>query len=261
MTKGAAALLLATLLLLIPPHARAWTLWGGSAAAPTSKAKAAASAAALELVLTKGIQELKATKKPTSSQVETVERAIGDLEALGKGRQTACDPRIDGRWRLLFTTTNSTASPIQRTATLSDLVKVYQNVAIYSETPPTIANVVLFEPWGKLEVRALASTQARPLKGFIPRRGDGKILGLNILGVSEKTPPPPETRLDFKFDDAFFEFKQPFRFRIPYPVPFRYLGDDVKGWVDVSYLGEGDSAGTLRISRGNKGTIFVLQRE
>lgn len=44
--------------------------------------------------------------------------------------------------------------------------------------------------------------------------------------------------------------------RVPYPVPFRWLGDKARGWLDVSYLDEG-----LRIARGNRGSVFVLVRK
>jgi hypothetical protein len=37
---------------------------------------------------------------------------------------------------------------------------------------------------GELRVKALASTTSRPVPGFVPRRGDGRILGLNIFGIS-----------------------------------------------------------------------------
>lgn len=38
-------------------------------------------------------------------------------------------------------------------------------------------------------------------------------------------------------------------FKIPYPVPFRLLGDECKGWIDVTYL---SPDGSLRLTRGNK---------
>ena len=38
-------------------------------------------------------------------------------------------------------------------------------------------------------------------------------------------------------------------FKIPYPVPFKLLGDERKGWIDVTYL---SPDGRLRLSRGNK---------
>ncbi|CAM9952141.1 unnamed protein product, partial [Discosporangium mesarthrocarpum] len=63
-----------------------------------------------------------------------------------------------------------------------------------------------------------------------------------------------ESRINFQFDEAGFELKA-LPFTIPYPVPFRLLGDDVKGWIDLTYLSKG-----LRLARGNKGTLFVLRR-
>ena len=42
---------------------------------------------------------------------------------------------------------------------------------------------------------------------------------------------------------------------VPYPVPFKLLGDEAKGWIDNTYL-----SSTLRVARGNKGTTFVLRR-
>lgn len=44
--------------------------------------------------------------------------------------------------------------------------------------------------------------------------------------------------------------------RVPYPVPFRLLGDEAKGWLDTTYLGK-----DVRISTGNKGTTFIFARE
>jgi hypothetical protein len=46
-------------------------------------------------------------------------------------------------------------------------------------------------------------------------------------------------------------------FKVPYPVPFKLLGDEAKGWLDTTYL---SPTGALRISKGNKGTTFVLQK-
>jgi len=43
---------------------------------------------------------------------------------------------------------------------------------------------------------------------------------------------------------------------VPYPVPFDLLGDEAKGWIDTTYVSQ-----NLRVSRGNKGTIFVLLRQ
>lgn len=53
-----------------------------------------------------------------------------------------------------------------------------------------MTNVVDFGPRvGQLRVTALASTSAKPMDDFVPRRGDGRFFGLNIIGVSQTTPP------------------------------------------------------------------------
>ncbi|KAL2602845.1 hypothetical protein AAZV13_10G251100 [Glycine max] len=64
-------------------------------------------------------------------------------------------------------------------------------------------------------------------------------------------------RILFRFDRAAFSFKF-LPFKVPYPVPFRLLGDEAKGWLDTTYL---SSSGNLHISKGNKGTTFVLQKQ
>lgn len=86
----------------------------------------------------------------------------------------------------------------------------------------------------------MASTAARPIPGFVPRRGDGRILGLNIFGISKTEVPAsdPDARIDFQFVDAGFDLSV-LPFRLPYPVPFRLLGDEVKGWIEVSDMGPG----------------------
>lgn len=55
-------------------------------------------------------------------------------------------------------------------------------------------------------------------------------------------------RILFRFDRAAFSFKF-LPFKVPYPVPFKLLGDEAKGWLDTTYLSH---SGNLRISRGNK---------
>ena len=42
---------------------------------------------------------------------------------------------------------------------------------------------------------------------------------------------------------------------MPYPVPFRLLGDEARGYLDTSYVSD-----RLRVSKGNKGTTFIFAR-
>ncbi|KAL7174636.1 hypothetical protein ACSBR2_033806 [Camellia fascicularis] len=133
---------------------------------------------------------------------------------------------IEGRWQLMFTTRPGTASPIQRTFVGVDFFSVFQEVYLRTNDP-RVSNIVRFsDAIGELKVEAAASIK------------DGK-------------------RILFQFDKAAFSFRF-LPFKVPYPVPFRLLGDEAKGWLDTTYL---SNSGNLRISRGNKGTTFVLQKK
>ncbi|KAF3517692.1 hypothetical protein DY000_02059197 [Brassica cretica] len=134
---------------------------------------------------------------------------------------------LEGRWQLMFTTRPGTASPIQRTFTGVDVFTVFQDVYLKTTNDPRVSNIVKFSDFiGELKVEAVASIK------------DPK-------------------RVLFRFDRAAFALKF-LPFKVPYPVPFRLLGDEAKGWLDTTYL---SPSGNLRISRGNKGTTFVLQKE
>lgn len=124
---------------------------------------------------------------------------------------------IEGRWQLVFTTRPGTASIIQRTFVGVDFFSVFQEIFLRTNDP-RVSNIVKFsDAIGELKVEAAASVK------------DGK-------------------RILFQFDTAAFSFKF-LPFKVPYPVPFRLLGDEAKGWLDTTYL---SPSGNLRISRGNK---------
>ena len=125
----------------------------------------------------------------------------------------------------------------------------------------TVRQIVKFGGANELRVDALASTAAYPLPELADRERTGKILGLNVLGVSlvgdeaAKDPETPDSRVRFVFDEGKFDFGG---FEIPYPAPFRspLFRDAVKGWIDITYLSD-----RVRILRGNKGTTFILKKE
>ncbi|KAH6812958.1 Plastid-lipid associated protein PAP / fibrillin family protein [Perilla frutescens var. frutescens] len=162
----------------------------------------------------------------SASQLQKVERAVQILEGLKGVSDPTGSSLIEGRWQLMFTTRPSTASPIQRTFVGVDSFSVFQEIYLQTDDP-RVSNIVKFsDSIGELKVEAVASTK------------DGN-------------------RILFRFDRASFSFKF-LPFKLPYPVPFRLLGDEVKGWLDTTYLSQ---SGNIRISRGNKGTTFVLQKE
>ncbi|KAM3324472.1 putative plastid-lipid-associated protein 12, chloroplastic [Capsicum chacoense] len=171
-----------------------------------------------------GIQGRGAAASP--QQLQEVEHAVKVLEGSEGVSEPTSSSLIEGRWQLMFTTRPGSASPIQRTFVGVDSFSVFQEVFLRTNDP-RVSNIVKFsEAIGELKVEALATIK------------DGK-------------------RILFQFDRAAFSFKF-LPFKVPYPVPFRLLGDEAKGWLDTTYL---SPSGNLRISRGNKGTTFVLQRE
>ncbi|XP_027084872.1 probable plastid-lipid-associated protein 12, chloroplastic isoform X1 [Coffea arabica] len=165
-------------------------------------------------------------RSASSKQLQDVERAVQVLEGLVGVPEPTSSSLIEGRWQLMFTTRPGTASAIQRTFVGVDSFTVFQEVYLRTNDP-RVSNIVKFsDAVGELKVEATATLK------------DGK-------------------RILFQFDRAAFSFKF-LPFKVPYPVPFRLLGDEAKGWLDTTYLSQ---SGNIRISRGNKGTTFVLQKE
>jgi hypothetical protein len=211
---------------------------------------------------------------------------VSDLVALLESSprsapRPAVAPQLYGRWRLLRTSNADTASPIQRRAVDATRFDIYQDIVVLDDDSGgagggggakkrlLVRQIVEFGKGGedggaannnRLCVDALASTSAYPLEELTEREGTGRILGLNVLGVSmvgsdaAEDPDRPDSRVRFVFDEGRFEFG---KFVLPYPVPFRnpLFRDAVKGWIDVTYLSD-----RVRISRGNKGTTFVLRK-
>ncbi|KAJ0686770.1 putative plastid-lipid-associated protein [Helianthus annuus] len=102
-----------------------------------------------------------------------------------------------------------------------DLFSVFQEIYLRTNDP-RVSNIVKFsDAIGELKVEAAATVK------------DGK-------------------RILFRFDKAAFSLKF-LPFKVPYPVPFRLLGDEAKGWLDTTYLSK---SGNVRISRGNKVTLI-----
>jgi len=197
---------------------------------------------------------------------DEINAIVEQLEQSGCGiSQPAISTEVKGRWRLLHTNNADTASPIQRKAVDASKYNIYQDILVKDIKDGNkgliVSQVVKFGDTSELCVDALASTSEYPLEELSERKGTGKILGLNILGVSkigeeaDEDPDRPNSRINFVFDEGNFDFNG---FQIPYPVPFRLpiFRDAVKGWIDITYL-----SNNIRISRGNKGTTFVLMKE
>ena len=228
---------------------------GGSGKSPGS-----VSSQSLEDDLIQAIEDLGDENRLSSNN--RIQDLVAQLEASPSISQPAISPSVYGRWRLMHTDNANTASPIQRKAVSSSAFPIYQDIIVNNDGKLIVSQVVKFTEKNELKVDALASTAAYPLEELTERKGDGRLLGLNILGVSvvgeeaKEDEDRPDSRINFVFDEGKFEFGPDFS--IPYPVPFRLqiLRDAVKGWIDITYLSD-----RVRISRGNKGTTFILLKE
>lgn len=242
-------------ILLASPTRGLQNIFQGKGASPKPS-----SAENLENSLLQAISDLGDSRLANS---EKVQRLVLQLENCGSGiSRPAINEAVYGRWRLIHTDNANTASPIQRKAVDSSAFPIYQDIIFNDKSQLVVSQVVQFNDGIELKVDALASTSAYPLAELTERKRDGKILGFNILGVSQvgleaqEDVNRPDSRINFVFDEGKFDWEG--RFSVPYPVPFRLplFRDAVKGWIDLTYLSE-----RVRISRGNKGTTFVLLKE
>uniref|UniRef100_A0A803KLY6 Plastid lipid-associated protein/fibrillin conserved domain-containing protein n=1 Tax=Chenopodium quinoa TaxID=63459 RepID=A0A803KLY6_CHEQI len=158
----------------------------------------------------------------TQDEIRLVDALIG---IQGRGR-AASPQQLKEVERAVQILEDIKGVPDPRTFVGVDFFSVFQEVYLQTNDP-RVSNIVKFsDAVGELKVEAVASVR------------DGK-------------------RILFQFDRAAFSLKF-LPFKVPYPVPFRLLGDEAKGWLDTTYLSD---SGNIRISRGNKGTTFVLQKE
>ena len=97
-------------------------------------------------------------------QTLEIETKIDQLERKINIENPTKSAILDGCWRLLYTSSPGTNSPIQRTFTSSDQVLIFQVVnlidskASFLEGSPDISNIVCFSDIARLRVTALAST-------------------------------------------------------------------------------------------------------
>eukprot|EP00322_Chrysochromulina_rotalis_P012195 CAMPEP_0115851648 /NCGR_PEP_ID=MMETSP0287-20121206/12590_1 /TAXON_ID=412157 /ORGANISM="Chrysochromulina rotalis, Strain UIO044" /LENGTH=254 /DNA_ID=CAMNT_0003305687 /DNA_START=12 /DNA_END=776 /DNA_ORIENTATION=+ len=190
---------------------------------------------------------------------KAIEEAAAELVARGGGlEEPALSPMIGGEWKLLHISSSDfdIRNPLGRRidGTLPGvegwIAKITGGGSVASASSSPIQRAV---------TDAFSVTQSIELSEGTPRRGRVEQLVRTPLGelhlnaAATVDPSQPE-RISFTFDEGFFAFRES-GLRVPYPVPFRLLGKEAEGFLDTLYLGE-----RLRISKGNKGSTFVLER-
>jgi len=213
----------------------------------------------------KNVEEQLLSAIAENGRLDNTKRINGFIKQLEQQKsipEPAIAPEVMGRWKLVYSTNADTASPIQRTAFgANQFNNIYQNIFVDEKNTLIVSQVVQFSNQFEIILNALASTSQYPLKELTERKSSGRIFGFNLLGVSlvgdeaiEKT---PNARINFVFDEGNLDLFDGL-VKVPYPVPFRLplFRDVVKAWLDITYLSE-----TIRISRGNKGTTFVLVKD
>jgi hypothetical protein len=103
--------------------------------------------------------------KTSKETLDAIESAILTLEGAQSVPNPTDSPILDGCWKLLYTSSPGTNSPIQRTFTSFDGVSVYQVINLFDtdgsflpQKLPDVSNTVCFGDSARLRVTAIAST-------------------------------------------------------------------------------------------------------
>lgn len=201
----------------------------------------------------------------TPEQEDTILRAVYELETAG-GLPNPIDlEEIEGNWKLLYTSKSKfdPKNPLgSRTDGSTPGLEGLFKAIFGDKAGKTMATPAL--PSSSPIQRTITSNEAFSVSQEIDLRGPaphvdqvvrfGDVGELRLV-ASATTPDPARKRINFAFEEGYFEFKSLPLPRLPYPVPFKLLGEEAKGWLETTYLSE-----RVRISRGNKGTTFILGR-
>jgi PAP_fibrillin len=171
-------------------------------------------------------------QKPAST--DDLHETIAQLEAQNPTPKPLDSPLLMGDWRLLYTTSQGILG-LDRIP-LTDLGEVYQ--AIRGDR---VYNVAETKSLGGVEGIVAVTARYEVCSDIrVQVKFERSILGLrSVMGYRSAT----------EFIDKL-EAKSKF-LAIDVPIPSREGSGG--GWLEVTYLDE-----TLRISRGNQGSIFVL---
>jgi hypothetical protein len=186
----------------------------------------------------------------TPTQTAEVHRLATELEASVTTRDDSnASPLLPGRWRVLYQgkpggeTTEFFSVESWLKYLSGDGPSPIQNLVSGSSSVSRLYQVVQFDS-GRQSGRILNVVDASPAA---------------VVAIEAKLEDKPQpNRLGFRFSGGTILLRTLWNatLSLPYPVPFELLGDNAKGWLQTDYI-----TPNLRLSRGNKGSLFVLVPE
>ncbi len=171
----------------------------------------------------------------TATQKQSILAAIASLEDFNPTpRPLEASELLDGDWRLLYTTSKALLNLDK--FPLSKLGQIYQCIRVKTSSVYNIA-----EFYGLPYLEGLVSVAAK-FEPVSERRVQVKfqrsIIGLQrLMGYSSPAELIPRVEDGRKLT----------------AIDFPIQSEQQQGWLDITYLDN-----TLRISRGNEGSVFVL---
>ncbi len=169
--------------------------------------------------------------------IADLNQLIADLEAQSPSPNPLDSPFLMGDWRLVYTTSRGILG-LDRIP-LTDLGEVYQ--AIRGDRVYNVA-----ETKSVLGIEGIVAVAARYV-----RSGDIRVsvtFERSILGL--------RSIMGYRSVTAFVDSLEAKSRVLAIDVPIPARDGVAQGWLEVTYLDE-----TLRISRGNEGSIFVLVKD
>eukprot|EP00882_Tetradesmus_deserticola_P029537 GHRQ01033093.1.p1 GENE.GHRQ01033093.1~~GHRQ01033093.1.p1 ORF type:complete len:257 (+),score=64.17 GHRQ01033093.1:130-900(+) len=176
---------------------------------------------------------------------------VQQLAAVNPTPRPAESELINGRWALLYTLPDSAKGDVQRSALNTAMAAAYN--FFYKYVPIIAGSAVGRKADSRQTVKARGQFQTFDTKrGWVGNQARFEALGregvINVDGPAQVTPTQAGERITATFTEAELKWGS-------LRVPFAIGVFSPSGYIDTLFLDE-----DLRISKGDKGSIFVARR-
>ncbi|KAF8070876.1 mus-18 [Scenedesmus sp. PABB004] len=175
---------------------------------------------------------------------------VRELAAANPTPRPAESARINGRWVLLCTLPDAAKADVQRSPLNAALAAAYN---FFYEYVPIIAGSAVGRRASRRAVQARGNFQTfDTARGWVGNQARFEALGragrVDVDGPAQIAPTPGGERITATFTEASLTWG-------PLRVPFPIGAIAPSGYIDTLYLDD-----DLRISKGDKGSIFIARR-